>query len=229
MNIANRDDFPQCWSKLFSGLGMCQQLGDELKDEYLFLQNLTPLPETIVNFGCSAKWDSFVGFEGGLEPFALLWTLKAKKVVVVDISEDSIDTLRKHVNELTVNYPQCFEYGTNSFEYLVADMTNPKEMSQLSPQQFELAYCSRVLLNIEHGSGLGAVRTAIAEISRVVKPEGLIVSHEADACNPYPSKYVDIFSEQGFYKAEIIRQPESISMPGLQIEYAIFKRLPNTG
>lgn len=225
MNTAERDSSPQCWAKLFSGLGECQQLGDELKEKFLFLQNLKPLPKTVVNFGCSAKWDSWAGFEGGLEPFALLWTLKAKKVVVIDVNEDSIAALRKHLSELVVNYPRCFECCMDCFDYLVADITIAKQMSRLLPKQFDLAYCSRVLLDIEHDSGLDGARKAVAEISRVVKPDGSIVSHEADACIPYPNKYVDMFSKEGFDKLEIVRQLESISLPGLQIEYAIFKRL----
>jgi SAM-dependent methyltransferase len=225
MNTEDRDGSPQCWAKLFSGLGMCQQLGDEIQEKFLFLQNLKPLPKTVVNFGCSAKWDSFTGFEGGLEPFALLWTLKAKKVVVVDANKDSINVLRKHVSELEEKYPQCFEGRTDCFEYFVADMTSVEEMSRIPSKHFTLAYCSRVLVGIECKSGLGGIRKAIKEMARVVKPNGWVISQEAVASEPYPSYYADIFTETGFDEPKIIKQPESMCMPNLQAEYAIYKRI----
>ena len=225
MNTVDKDSSLQCWSKLFAGLGNCGQLGLELREKFAFLQDLGPLPNNVVNFGCSAKWNSLLGYEGGLEPFALLWTLRVDKVVVVDIDKNSIDVLRKRVGEFKEKHPQCFEGCIDDFEYLAADMTSAKAMSRLPPKHFELAYCSRVLLQIEHNDGLGGVRKAITEMARVVKPDGWVVSHEADASQPYPTRYADIFTEIGFGKPKILRRPESICMPDLQIEYAIYKRL----
>jgi len=225
MDTMNENELAQCWSALFMGLGNCQQLGHELKQKFAFLQDLKPSPSSVVNLGCSAKWDELTGYGGGLETFALMWTLGADKVVVVDINGDSINVLRRRVGELQEKYPQCFVEYTGCFEYLVADMTSQEEMSKLSPGQFELAYCSRVLLNIEHDCGLEGVEEAVREIARVVKPGGWAVSHEAGACEPYPAHYIEIFRKAGFGKLKVIRRPESISMPDFEIEYAVYERL----
>jgi len=214
----------RCWSALYAGLGNCEQLGHELEQQFVFLQSLKLLPSRIVNFGCSAKWDEATGYDGGVEPFALMWTLGASEVFVVDKNESSINVLKKRADELREKYPECFDAYRDSFKYLVADMTSQEQMDQLFPEYFGLVYCSRVLLNIEHDYGLEGVKSAVRGMARAVRPGGWIVSHEADALEPYPVHYIGLFEQVGCSKSWIVRQPEFIGIPNREVEYAVYKR-----
>jgi SAM-dependent methyltransferase len=210
-----------CWSSLFAGLGFAEDMGSELRKKFEFLINLNPPAKNVVNIGCAAKWDQVMGFQGGEEPFALLWTLGAEKISIVDINRDSLKVVQNRVTELKKRYHHCFNRCDGVFEYVSADITQPDEMGQLPANKYELAYCSRVLCGIKQDG----VEKAIREIARMIKPQCWVVSHESVALLPYPSQLVDLFLNEGFEKVKIIRQSESIHMPDLIIEYALFQKI----
>ena len=77
------DKLTECWSALYPGLGNAESLGKELQQRFEPLAVLKPVVSRVVNFGC---WPN----GGGLEPFALIWTLDASEVVVVEMKDEYI-------------------------------------------------------------------------------------------------------------------------------------------
>ena len=134
------------------------------RNNYAWLISLRNSVNRIVNFGCMSN-----------EPFALLWTLDAEEIIVVekDLSnlekEDgpiqNLEFLRKYV-------PASMDSRTVKF--IVADMTS--EITELSSDYFDLAYCENVLYFM--GDDLLLVQRAIDEMARVVNSDGLVIAVE---------------------------------------------------
>jgi hypothetical protein len=218
-----------CWSSLFVGLGAAKDMGSDLRTKFAFLENIRPSAKRVANLGCAARWykpdDPRSGYSGGEEPFALLWTLEAKKISIIDIDGDSLKVVQNRVAELKERYHQCFEKCEQVFEYVSADITQSDAMMHLPANKYELAYCSGVLCGIDDKYGQDGVEKAIREIARLIKSQCWVVSHESVAHLPYPTKYVDLFLNAGFEVPKIIRQAESIHRPDFIIEYALFKKI----
>lgn len=66
------------------------------REHYSWLANLPSQVDHIANFGC---WS-------GSEPFALMWTLNAKEVMVVEIEEKFIEELREQFQIVNQRYPE---------------------------------------------------------------------------------------------------------------------------
>jgi SAM-dependent methyltransferase len=130
-----------------------------LREHHSFLKNLPTRVERIANFGC---WS-------GDEPFALLWTLDSNEVTVVEIKQEHIRTLEEERDIISHRYPQSL-YG-RKVNVLCRDMS--EEISELSNQYFDLAYCEDVLYNLQERPS--ALKSALSQMIRIIKPGGYIV------------------------------------------------------
>ena len=101
-----------------------------LRQHHLWLENLPSQVERIANFGC---------WSGG-EPFALMWTLDATDVMVVEIDERNIGEFREQINIVNIRYPESLQGRV--VNYVCGDMTN--SLPELQEQYFDLAYCEDV-------------------------------------------------------------------------------------
>jgi SAM-dependent methyltransferase len=135
-----------------------------LRDQHSWLVNLPSRAERIVNFGC---------WSGG-EPFALIWTLDAKKIMVVEIEEKNIKELVEQIDIVKHRCPESLQGRT--FEYVCRDMT--EYLPELPDQYYDLAYCENVLYILHLHGGIDAVERGISQMIRVVKPNGFIVAVE---------------------------------------------------
>lgn len=135
-----------------------------LRRHHLWLENLPSRVERIVNFGC---WY-------GEEPFALMWTLDATEVIVVEIDEGNIGELREQIDIVNIRYPESLQ--NRIVNYVCRDMTN--SIPELLDQYFDLAYCEDVLYSLPLQGGSQALERGILQMIRVVKPNGYIIAVE---------------------------------------------------
>jgi SAM-dependent methyltransferase len=133
-----------------------------LRDHLSWLANLPSRVERIANFGC---------WSGG-EPFALIWTLDAKEVMVVEIEEKFIDEFRKQIDIVSHRYPESLQGRV--VNYVCRDMTKP--LPELPDQSYDLVYCEDVLYTLQGNTEV--LERGIAQMIRVVKPNGFIVAVE---------------------------------------------------
>jgi SAM-dependent methyltransferase len=143
----------------FDSLIMCN-----LRMHHLWLGNIPSRIDKIVNFGC---------WSGG-EPFALLWTLNANEVVVVEIEEKFIEEFRKQIEIVKHRYPESIH--NRSIKYICRDMT--ETLSELPDQCYDLAYCEDVLYTIPLNRDMNALDRGINQMIRVVKSNGYIIAVE---------------------------------------------------
>jgi SAM-dependent methyltransferase len=136
-----------------------------LRQQHLWLTNLPSQVERIANFGC---------WSGG-EPFALLWTLDANEVMVVEMMEEYIGTLREQIEIVTIRNPESLQ-GRN-VNYVCRDMTS--HLPELATGYFDLAYCEDVLYTLPIQGDLEALERGILQMIRVVKPNGFIIAVES--------------------------------------------------
>lgn len=133
-----------------------------LKQRHERLARLRASVESIVDFGCF----------NGSEPFALLWTLDATEIVVVEKEEEYLTETKVEYERLRRSPTGCME--GRSARFIVADMS--AIVSELSSEHFDLAYCENVLYYMQ--DDLECVQSAIDEMVRVVKPGGFVVTRE---------------------------------------------------
>jgi len=132
-----------------------------LKEHLKWLTQLSASVESIANFGC---WSN--------ESFALMWTLDATKVTVIEKKKEHLTALKEKLETLKKTNPGCLE--GRSVELIAADMST--KVAELPCDHFNLAYCEDVLYYME--SDLQKVQSAINEMARVVKPGGWIIAVE---------------------------------------------------
>lgn len=131
---------------------------------------LTPLGPSVVSvadFGC---WR-------GNEPFALLRTLEATEIVVVDRDSEGLSRAKDRLDELKATRPGAMRGRTVRF--VQADMT--ARVTRLPSCHFDLAFCSNTLYQIGLGEidpGCQRVQDAINEMARVTKPGGWVIAVE---------------------------------------------------
>lgn len=141
----------------FDRLGTCG-----LRSHYAWLSQLRPTVDKIANFGCISS-----------EPFALLWTLDATEVKVVEIDESNLNQECGPILDheiLTKTLPESLE--GRSVEFIVADMSSA--VTALQSGYFDLAYCERVLYNMT--PDFDTIQRAIGAMARVVKPGGKVIA-----------------------------------------------------
>lgn len=135
-----------------------------LRQHHLWLENLPSRVERIANFGC---------WSGG-EPFALMWTLDATEVMVVEIDERNIGEFREQIDIVAIRYPESLH--DRAVNFICRDMTN--SLPELPDQYFDLAYCEDVLYTLPIQGGSQALERGILQMTRVVKPNGYIIAVE---------------------------------------------------
>ncbi len=134
------------------------------REHYSWLSGIPDPIERIVNFGC---WS-------GSEPFALLWTLDANEIAVIEIEEKFLKDLVEQIEIIHTKQPGSMQGRT--ITYICCDMTMP--ILDLQDQYFDLAYCEDVLYSLLIQGGSAAVDQGIQQMIRVVKQTGFIVAVE---------------------------------------------------
>jgi len=192
----------------FESLRMINQ-----REHYSWLANLPIEVKSIANFGC---WS-------GSEPFALLWTLDAREIVVIELEEKNINCLNEQLEILRKLHPESMQ--GREFQTLVRDMTKP--IPELDDQRYDLAYCEDVLYSLAIQGSVEAVERGIHQMTRVVKPGGLVVAVEPKFGVVFEPRRADIsgidisvrvpvsdpidmsgfFSIEGFTKVVILDSP----------------------
>lgn len=174
-----------------SSMGAC------LRYEYEWLKPLRSCVDSIVDFGCWATGNGTCS-----EPYALLWTLEATRIVVIDKEPEHIRNAQEWLENVRKRHPYFEDYN---LEFMAGDMT--EEMDALDEGAFDLSYCKDVLYNMHPNSK--ELQDSINMMARVVKPDGWVIAveqkmgreHERapsnipglEVCRPIPeSRPVDI-------------------------------------
>ena len=133
-----------------------------LREHHSWLTNLSSQVNRVVNFGC---WSSS-------EPFALMWTLDAHEVTVIEIEKKYTEDLNEQIEMVTMICPESLQ--GREVKYLLRDMTRP--IPELPDRYFDLAYCEDVLYTLPHQGVSGALERGLQQMFRVVKPGGFIIA-----------------------------------------------------
>lgn len=180
-----------------------------LREHHSWLADLPSRVDRIANFGC---------WSGG-EPFALMWILDAKELMVVEKEDKSIEELRKQIQIVRLRYPESLQGRV--INYVCRDMTKP--IPELPDRYFDLAYCEDVLYSLPLQGGAEALERGIMQMIRVVKPNGFIIAVEPKFGAKFnsqksevlginislpvrisePKDMSDLFSSKGLWKLEI--------------------------
>ncbi len=137
------------------------------KLDYEWLAPLQPSVTNVVDFGC---WASDMDTTCS-EPYALLWTLEAARIVVIDKKSHYIQNARAWLDNVRQREPYFQEYD---LRFHVGDLT--QRISVLDDGGFDLSYCRDVLYNM--GGSPEELRASINEMTRVVRPGGWIIAIE---------------------------------------------------
>jgi len=148
--------------QVVSTLGIC------LGYEYEWLKPLQSSVDSIADFGCWAD-----EIRTCSEPYALLWTLNATRVVVIDKNREHIWYAQKWLETARAKYPDFKDYN---LEFIVGDMTKDELKDELHECDFDLSYCQDVLYNMKDNSK--GLQNAIYEMARVVKPGRWVIAVE---------------------------------------------------
>lgn len=202
--------------------------------------------EIIVNFGCSQ----------GEETIALLWTFNAIKVLGIDKksraisgSEDTLHFIAKEIKrnqwylkakKSQVPYEELKWWNDrvpiffkerlleeDSIRFIQSDMT---QRTELVDNYSDMAYCERVLYQIWCEDSLQYklnTVSAIEEMTRVVKPGGLIVAVEPLECLTGNQRKVEL--QQPFARSDLVLLdiPKEIETPENKAVYIFRKERSN--
>lgn len=162
------------------------------KAELDWLKQLSDEVDTVVEFGC---WSC--------EPFALLWTLKASRVEIIEKDERNLITPKYILENLLFSHPYCIK-NDQIFFYEPQDMIK----SKLPSNSFDLAYCKRVLSNMKSHD---EIQCAIKNMARIIKPGGFLIAVESMPDNkgrPKPKGILSsILSKSGLNEIELDNAP----------------------
>lgn len=162
--------------------------------DFRWLSQLRGSITEIVNFGC---WNP--------EPLVLLWVLNAREVKVVEKEERHLDRPKEILENIKLSFPSCLE--GRSVEFLP-----PTDMItvELPQEYFDLAYCERVLTNMEDDQ---IIQAAINKMAMVVKPGGWVIAVESmpdEQGIPRPRKEIELMFEQaGLREVHLYAAPEN--------------------
>lgn len=146
--------------------GLLDSDGICLRQDFAWLRPLGPSITSVLVCGCWASSN-----ETCSEPYALLWTLGAERVVVLDKNASYLRNAQDWLQRRRKCRPYFDQYH---LEFLGGDME--RGMGGLEGDTFDLAYCADVLYNMQHD--LAAVSSAISQMARVVRPRGCVVAIE---------------------------------------------------
>ncbi|GAG33492.1 unnamed protein product, partial [marine sediment metagenome] len=138
-----------------------------LRYRYEWLGPLRASVDAIADFGCWAKTESETCFE----PYALLWTLNATSVTVIDKNPEYIRNAREW---LRITRERNAYFNDCNLEFVVGDMTGG--IDALDDSDFDLSYCQAVLYNMQHS--WEELQSSIYEMARVVRPGGWVIAIE---------------------------------------------------
>jgi len=136
-------------------------------NEYAWLSILKGSINSIADFGC---WSS--------EPYALLWTLDASEIIVVEKELANLDQIVGAKEDLEILMRRIPASMTGrEIKFIVADMTSI--VKELITNSVDLAFCKNVLYQIyEANKDLSGVQNVVNEMARVVKPGGWVIAVE---------------------------------------------------
>ena len=162
--------------------------GPCLMYEYEWLKPLAPSVDYVVDFGC---WVSDLDAGTSSEAYALLWTLEAARVVVVDRQPKNIENAQSWLETAREEHPYFRDYD---LLFVVGDMTNtrlPETTDALEENGFDLSYCRAVLCNMY--ASPTALKSAIDTMASVVKPGGWVIAMEPRMGVEHEQKPCDLF------------------------------------
>ncbi len=134
-----------------------------MQGAFAWLAPLKNSVKQIVNWGC---WT-------GAEPFALLWTLDATEMVIVEKEQDNLKAFEEQREILEKKLANSL-IG-RGIQVKIADMTT--QVDGLPDNYFDLAYCEEVLYYMQED--YQALQNAINEMTRVTKSGGLVIAVES--------------------------------------------------
>lgn len=183
-----------------------------MKDGFRWLSPLKDTVESIVNFGC---W-------GGSEPFALLWTLDATEIAIIEKEHENLKEFEDELERQQASNPDAL-IGRN-IKIIIADMASP--ITDLSPNYYDLAYCENVLYYM--GEDVNALQSAISEMVRIVKTGGIIVAIEPKFRAEYERVEQDVFGTKMIMPVRV-SEPEDMSefFTNLGLERIHLKNAPD--
>ena len=178
-----------------------------------FLTDYCSSIETIVEIGC---W-------GSDEPFALLWTLDASEVLVIEKEESHLMVSMENIPYFVARFPGCLD--GRQVKPVIGDIGD--YIPDLHSGYFDLAYCENVLYNFLFDSlNYEGLRFAIGQMARAIKPGGLLVAIEPklgakfeDAPDPLglgfmvqtrvsdPIDFSELFIEKSLTKVQLQEMP----------------------
>ena len=157
-----------------------QIVGHEcLQYEYEWLEHLRPEVNHIVSFGCWPMGETITCSE----PYALLWSLEASRIVVIDKNQEHIQNARQWLVTTRKSQPNFNDYV---LEFVVADMADKAlfhKEDKLEENAFDLAYCCRVLYYMKSNAVL--LETAVENMVSMVRSGGWLVADEPFAVGQY--------------------------------------------
>lgn len=168
-------------------------MGADYGSDFIWLAQLATTIDNIANFGC---WSP--------EPFALLWILDATHITVIEKEEKRLTGPKEILEILKQQNPECLE--GRSVEFLP-----PGDMiaAELPFGHFDLAYCERVMTNMEDDQ---EIQLAIDKMAKVVKPGGWVIAVEsmpAKQGNPRPREvFAAMFGKAGLTEERLSNAPE---------------------
>lgn len=117
-----------------------------------------------------------VGCWGASETLNLLWGYEADEIVGIEIDPGHIARAEQETASLRGRPDYCL--GDQIVRYIQGDIS--KYNNELVSDYFDLAYCEHVLYYFSHEKPLdeAAVRAAIQQMARVVKPGGTVIAIE---------------------------------------------------
>jgi SAM-dependent methyltransferase len=162
----------------------------------VWLQQLGRSYRSIANFGCNV----------GQETLALMWLLDADEAVGVELDAACVEQAQRTIpNRIDSFRQQLFwaqqlhTYGEqlklDNISFRLADMTKGTD---LPANHYDLAFCQYVLNHIARDLSeqtSSDTLAAIQEMSRVVKPGGLIVAIEPENGYSGPLNLTDFFEQ----------------------------------
>jgi SAM-dependent methyltransferase len=159
-----------------------------LRYDYEWLKPLQPSVDYIVDFGC---WASDARTGTCSEPYALLWTLEAAKVVVVDKEPEYIQNAQIWLETTREQHPYFRNYN---LVFVVGDMTHKglaETTDALEENGFDLSYCHNVLYNMYPSPT--ALQDSVSIMASVVKPGGWVIAIEPKMGVEHEQKPCDLF------------------------------------
>ncbi|MBN2554659.1 MAG: methyltransferase domain-containing protein [Anaerolineales bacterium] len=145
---------------------------------YAWLGNLPSPVNAIANFGC---WS-------GAEPFALMWTLNARELVVLEIEEKYLITLANEIERIKRMQPGSLV--DREIHMLCRNMC--VRIRDLPDSAFDLAFCENVLYTLPLQEQNADVAAAIHQMTRVVKPGGFVIAVEPKFGAIFETRHFDL-------------------------------------